>query len=124
MNSAKSPFHPGEQKIQQQLGVREQMERFGNRVIRDHMPEPHREFYQQLPFIFVGHADAQGWPWASILFDEPGFITSSDNKTLTINAQPVVGDPLAESLTPDTRLGLLGIELPTRRRNRLAAHIF
>jgi ferredoxin-NADP reductase/predicted pyridoxine 5'-phosphate oxidase superfamily flavin-nucleotide-binding protein len=99
------------------------MERFGSRVIRDHMPEQHRDFYQQLPFIFVGHADAQGWPWASILFNKPGFIHSPDNKTLTINAKPVVGDPLADSLVPNTCLGLLGIELPTRRRNRLAAHI-
>jgi ferredoxin-NADP reductase/predicted pyridoxine 5'-phosphate oxidase superfamily flavin-nucleotide-binding protein len=121
--STSSPFHRGEQAIQQRLGVREQMERFGSRVIRDHMPQQHRDFYQQLPFIFVGHADAQGWPWASILFNEPGFIHSPDNKTLTLNTQPVIGDPLADTLMPGTRLGLLGIELPTRRRNRLAAHI-
>ena len=118
-----SPFHRGEQAIQQQLGVREQMERFGSRVIRDHMPEQHRDFYQQLTFIFVGHADAQGWPWASILFNQPGFIDSPDNKTLTLNTQPVEGDPLADTLIAGTRLGLLGIDLPSRRRNRLAAHI-
>lgn len=52
-----SPFHRGEQAIQEKLGVREQMERFGSRVIRDHMPQQHRDFYQQLPFIFVGHGD-------------------------------------------------------------------
>ena len=52
-----SPFHRGEQEIQTRLGVREKMERFGGRVIRDHMPEQHRQFYQQLPFIMVGHAD-------------------------------------------------------------------
>jgi ferredoxin-NADP reductase/predicted pyridoxine 5'-phosphate oxidase superfamily flavin-nucleotide-binding protein len=121
--SNSSPFHRGEHAVQQRLGVREQMERFGSRVIRDHMPQQHREFYQQLPFIFVGHADAQGWPWASILFNDVGFISSPDNKTLTLNAQPVLGDPLADSLVPNTRLGLLGIELLTRRRNRLAAHI-
>ncbi|MEH6559346.1 MAG: pyridoxamine 5'-phosphate oxidase family protein [Oceanicoccus sp.] len=118
-----SPFHRGERAIQQQLGVREKMERFGSRVIRDYMPDQHRDFYQQLPFIFVGHADAQGWPWASILFNEPGFIHSPDDKTLTINAQPIMGDPLAEALIPGNRLGLLGIELSTRRRNRLAAHV-
>ncbi len=99
------------------------MERFGSRVIRDYMPEQHREFYQQLPFVLVGHADKTGWPWASILFNEPGFISSSNEKTLHINAIPVSGDPLADALQAGTRLGLLGIELPTRRRNRLAAHI-
>jgi ferredoxin-NADP reductase/predicted pyridoxine 5'-phosphate oxidase superfamily flavin-nucleotide-binding protein len=118
-----SPFHRGEQAVQQQLGVREQMERFGRRVIRDHMPQQHQDFYQQLPFVFVGHADAQGWPWASILFNEPGFMRTPDTKTLVLKAQPVAGDPLADTLIPGTHLGLLGIELPTRRRNRLAAHI-
>ena len=118
-----SPFHKGEQAIQSRLGVRERMERFGSRVIRDFMPEQHREFYKQLPFIFVGHADNEGWPWASILFNQPGFIHSDKPETLTLNTQPVEGDPLAESLQKDIRLGLLGIELPTRRRNRLAAHV-
>ncbi len=118
-----SPFHRGEQKVQQQMGVRDQMERFGRRVIRDHMPDQHRQFYGQLPFIFVGHTDNNGWPWASILFDQPGFITSDNSKILDIHALPVTGDPLADALQADTRLGLLGIELPTRRRNRLAAHI-
>ncbi|MEH6517172.1 MAG: pyridoxamine 5'-phosphate oxidase family protein [Halioglobus sp.] len=118
-----SPFHRGEQQVQQQQGVREQMERFGSRVIRDHMPAQHREFYQQLPFIFVGHADKEGWPWASILFNEPGFVSSKDNKTLDIHCAPVAGDPLADSLQKGTSLGLLGIDLPSRRRNRLAAHI-
>jgi ferredoxin-NADP reductase/predicted pyridoxine 5'-phosphate oxidase superfamily flavin-nucleotide-binding protein len=118
-----SPFHRGEQAAQQRLGVREQMERFGSRVIRDHMPDQHREFYRQLPFVLVGHADEAGWPWASILFNQPGFITSNDAKTLDIDALPVTGDPLADALQVGTRLGLLGIDLPTRRRNRLATHI-
>jgi ferredoxin-NADP reductase/predicted pyridoxine 5'-phosphate oxidase superfamily flavin-nucleotide-binding protein len=118
-----SPFHRGEQHVQQRQGVRQQMERFGQQVIRRHMPEQHRQFYGQLPFVFVGHSDASGRPWASILFNKPGFIQSSDAKHLTIHAAPVAGDPLGDALKADTRLGLLGIELPTRRRNRLSAHI-
>ncbi|MBV1921431.1 MAG: pyridoxamine 5'-phosphate oxidase family protein [Pseudomonadales bacterium] len=118
-----SPFHRGEQAVQSRLGVREKMERFGSRVIRDHMPEQHRDFYQQLPFVFVGHGDKTGWPWASILFNKPGFITSSNNQTLHINATPIAGDPLTHALEEKTRLGLLGIELTSRRRNRIAAHI-
>jgi len=118
-----SPFHRGEQAIQEKLGVREQMERFGNRVIRDHMPQQHREFYQQLPFIFVGHGDKYGWPWASILFNKPGFIQSPNDQSLQLNTEPVVGDPLLKAMDGNTKLGLLGIELETRRRNRLAAHI-
>jgi len=122
-DTSPSPFHAGERGIQTRMGVRERMERFGRKVIRDFMPEQHREFYNQLPFIFVGHADNEGWPWASILFNSPGFMHSEDERSLSINALPVEGDPLCHALNPDTRLGLLGIELPTRRRNRLAAHI-
>ncbi|OUS01124.1 FAD-binding oxidoreductase [Gammaproteobacteria bacterium 42_54_T18] len=118
-----SPFHRGEQAAQTRLGVRDKMERFGSRVIRDHMPEQHRDFYQQLPFIFIGHSDKTGWPWASFLFNNPGFITSSNNKTLNINASPIKGDPLNNALEEKARLGLLGIELTSRRRNRMAAHI-
>lgn len=118
-----SPFHRGEQAIQSRLGVRDKMEQFGRRVIRDHMPDQHRAFYQQLPFILVGHADDKGWPWASILFGEPGFMVSEDAKTLNIQTTPVKGDPLADSLKPEVKLGLLGIELTTRRRNRLAAQV-
>ena len=118
-----SPFHQGEQKIQQRLGVRDKMERFGRQVIRDFMPDQHQQFYARLPFVFVAHADQQGWPWASILFNQPGFIKAVDNKHLQINTSPVVGDPLNDAMAQDDKWGLLGIELETRRRNRLAAHI-
>ena len=37
-----SPFHAGEKEIQDRLGVREQMERFGRKVIRDHLPDQQR----------------------------------------------------------------------------------
>ncbi|NOX42904.1 MAG: hypothetical protein GXP19_04105 [Gammaproteobacteria bacterium] len=46
-----SPFHKGEQAIQSRLDVREKMERFGKAVIRDVMPNQHRAFYSQLPFL-------------------------------------------------------------------------
>lgn len=118
-----SPFHQGEQKIQERLGVREKTERFGRRVIRDYMPDQHREFFQYLPYVFVGHVDQSGWPWASILFNRPGFIQSSDDKTLSIAAKPIEGDPLSDNLYAGSRLGLLGIELASRRRNRLAVHV-
>jgi len=118
-----SPFHKGEQAIQQRLGVRDKMERFGQQVIRDFMPAQHQEFYNQLPFVFVGHADSDGWPWASILYNPPGFMQARDEFHLQFNAQPVAGDPLSKAIKHGVRLGILGIELPTRRRNRLSGFI-
>ena len=59
----------------------------------------------------------------NVILTPPGFISSLDNKRLNINATPVVGDPLSKALTKGNRLGLLGIELETRRRNRLSGQI-
>ncbi|MFT5209206.1 MAG: ferredoxin-NADP reductase [Flavobacterium sp.] len=118
-----SPFHSGEQEAQTRLGVRDKMERFGRQVIRDYMPQQHIEFYQNLPFIFAGHSDKNGWPWASILIGLPGFIKSEHSKSLELHTRPIPGDPLIDSLQEGSALGLLGIELETRRRNRLATHV-
>jgi len=122
-----SHFHAGEQAIQSRLGVRESMERFSKQVINDFMPEQHRAFYQKLPFILLGHADTNGWPWATMLCNETGFISSTNNKTLRIQSKPVEGEPFSTLLkqqdNEDTRIGLLGIDLSSRRRNRMAGHI-
>jgi len=117
------PWHEGERAIQARLGMLERMDRIGRRNIRGVMPDQHRAFFAQLPFLIVGSVDRQGWPWASILAAPPGFARSPDERTLHIAAQPVAGDPLAESLLPGAPLGILGIELPTRRRNRMNGHI-
>lgn len=113
-----SPFHRGEQQVQEKLGVRARMERFGRKVIRDFLPEQHRQFYAQLPFITVGHVDEQGRPWASIVAGKPGFIQSPDKRSLLLGTRPVPGDPLAKAAL-NSRLGLLGLEPLHRRRNRL-----
>jgi hypothetical protein len=38
---AASPFHPGEQAIQEKLGGRDRMETVGRRMIRDFLPAQH-----------------------------------------------------------------------------------
>lgn len=122
-NFEQSPFHKGEQYIQTRLGVRERMEQFGRQVIRSYLPDQHRDFYQQLPYVLVGHADDQGQPWASLLFNAKQLMISPHPEALQIYSRPVVGDPLEKSWKAGTALGLLGIELETKRRNRIAAHI-
>ncbi|WP_375738390.1 pyridoxamine 5'-phosphate oxidase family protein [Pseudomonas boanensis] len=114
-----SPFHPGEHSMQARSGVREKVEDFGSRVIRDHMPEQHREFFGLLPWLLVGSVDESGQPHASVLWGAPGFVRSPEATLLRINARPEADDPLDGNLQPDSRLGLLGLELPTRRRNRM-----
>jgi ferredoxin-NADP reductase/predicted pyridoxine 5'-phosphate oxidase superfamily flavin-nucleotide-binding protein len=121
--SEKSPFHQGEKIMQQRVGKAEAMETIGRKVIRSYLPEQHREFFAKLPFVVVGSVDEAGRPWASILPGLPGFMNSVTPTSLDINATPVNGDPLSSSLKLGQPLGLLGIEIPTRRRNRLNARI-
>lgn len=116
---AESPFHIGEQEIQRKLGAREQMESFGRRVIRDFLPQQHQQFYAQLSYLLVGSVDASANPWASILIGTPGFISALGDRALHISAQPLFGDPLGQTLAVGIDVGFLGIELHTRRRNRV-----
>lgn len=119
-----SPFHPGEQEIQTRTGKRDKIESFGQRAIRPYMPEQHRDFYQQLPFLIAGSVDKQGWPWASVLSGPPGFVTSPNATTLTVNTSAFSGDPIAPQLENDgSSLGLLGIDPYSRRRNRVNGRV-
>ncbi|MGI9263564.1 MAG: pyridoxamine 5'-phosphate oxidase family protein [Gammaproteobacteria bacterium] len=122
-STPQSPFHKGEQEIQSRLGVRDQIEDIGQRFIRDHMPDQHREFYAQLPMVLVGSVDEAGQPSASVLTGPPGFIRSPDENVLNIRAIAPQGDPLNDNLSHGAPVGLLGIEYQTRRRNRLAGHV-
>ncbi|NEQ53771.1 MAG: flavin-nucleotide-binding protein [Leptolyngbya sp. SIO3F4] len=114
-----SPFHEGELAIQARMGAQERMDKLGRRMIREFMPEQHRQFFAQLPYVIVGTVDAAKRPWASILVGQPGFLSSSDERTLHISAHHLMGDPLANTLTDGIDIGFLGIELHTRRRNRV-----
>ncbi|MBD2465231.1 pyridoxamine 5'-phosphate oxidase family protein [Oscillatoria sp. FACHB-1407] len=116
---SESPFHAGELAIQTRLGALERMDKQGRRVIREFLPEQHRQFYAQLPYVIVGTVDQAGHPWASILVGEPGFMSSPDDRTLQVKAKPLFGDPLTTILTEGIDIGFLGIELHTRRRNRM-----
>ena len=114
-----SPFHAGEVAMQRAAGSEARMREIGPLVIRDHMPDQHREFFEQLPMLVVGSVDAQQRPWASMLAGLPGFIQTPDAQHLRVDALPAGDDPLNLQLCLGTTLGLLGIESQTRRRNRM-----
>ena len=112
-------WHAGEKAIQKKVGVAERMEELGKRVVRGYMPDQHREFFGQLPFIVVGSVDPDGAPWASMLAGQPGFIFSPEPTVLDIDVQPDPSDPASIGIVDGEPVGLLGIELHTRRRNRM-----
>jgi len=114
-----SPFHAGEQALQRRVGLHDRLAQFGRKAIRDFMSDQHRMLFEELPFVVVGALDGRRRPWASVLVGTPGFMSSPDARTLRIAARPAYADPIAARLVAGAPVGLLGIQLETRRRNRM-----
>lgn len=115
---AAGPFHAGERALQDVTGVLARMQALGSRMIRDRMPDQHRELFEKLPTVFAGVLDSDGQPWATVLHGSPGFVQTPDERTLRIGAYPRAEDPLSAGIRGGAAVGLLGIEPHTRRRNR------
>jgi predicted pyridoxine 5'-phosphate oxidase superfamily flavin-nucleotide-binding protein len=120
---ATSPYHAGEMEIQRRVGWRDRAEKTGRRVIRDFMTDQHRQFFAMLPYVFIGSLDAKRRPWASVLAAAPGFVSSSDPRRLEVRARPHPTDPAWSNLHVGCPIGLVGIEMHTRRRNRLTGRV-
>lgn len=117
--AAESPFHAGELAAQERAGVRQRMDVDARRGIRDYMPEQHRKFYAEQPFMVLSGLDESGQPWASLRVGAPGFVSTPDEHTLRIAGRGLAGDPLAASWKVGALVGGLGIQPATRRRNRV-----
>jgi predicted pyridoxine 5'-phosphate oxidase superfamily flavin-nucleotide-binding protein len=112
------PFNADEQAAQTLAGYR-----MGRAPVRPFLPEQHREFFGLLRYLFTATPDAQGWPMATVLTGSPGFVASPDPTTLHIDALPREDDPAAPGFGAGADIGLLGIDLSTRRRNRANGRI-
>ena len=108
-----SPFHEGELEAQALAG-----ESSRGAGIRSFMPDQHRDFFALLPYLFAAGRDAQGRPIATVLTGPEGFVTSPTPNALAIAALPASGDPADATLSVGAPVGLLGLDLRTRRRNR------
>ena len=116
--AASSPFHADELEAQARAG---QSARGAG--IRNFMPDQHRSFFDLLPYLFVAAADAEGWPLATMLTGQPGFVQAPDPVTLRIDQVLEPEDPATATLARGERIGILGLDLTTRRRNRANGRI-
>jgi hypothetical protein len=117
-----NPFHEGERAAQARAGVGDMAERVGS-FIRDHLPEQHRAFHRSLPFLVVSGADAAGKVWVTLVEGANGFATSPDPRRINLRTSLASEDPLAASFASGADIGVLGIDLATRRRNRFSGHV-
>ena len=118
-----SPFHPGERLVQTLSGVREEAEQRGQRMLSADINTRQQEFFEQLPFVVAADTDRFGQPWAGLISTLPGFFRFEENNH-KLNLDWSFGNNLtAVQSQSGSSLGLLGIELHTRRRNRLNATV-
>lgn len=115
-------YHPGEIKVQKRAGV-EDLARRTATVIKPDIPQLAKEFVQEQPMVVVASVGGDGKVWASLLTGEPGFMQAEDERTLRVEAGPTRGDPLAENLHDGATVGLLTIDLETRRRMKAKGKI-
>lgn len=110
------PFHAGEREAQRRAGVS-----LDGAPIRDFMPDQHRAFFSLLPFLPAASVGEDGFPAATVLTGRPGFISSPDPRTLVVQSPPPSDGTCA--LVEGAPVGVLGIDLATRRRNRANGRI-
>lgn len=116
---ADSPWHEGELAIQRSLGVVERMDATGRSFVRTFMPEQHQQFFPMLPFAVFGAIDTNGDPWATIRAGAVGFMQAHDAWNLDVRLPREPDDPADAGMDDAHSIGMLGIQLETRRRNRL-----
>jgi predicted pyridoxine 5'-phosphate oxidase superfamily flavin-nucleotide-binding protein len=113
-----SVFHPGELAVQERVGVRAGAAKIGSGIDALIEPAP-AHFLAQRYTLYVGSLDADGRPWASQLTGPPGFVVADGPSIVRIDAAPAPGDPLLANLAVNPAIGLLAIDLVTRRRFRV-----
>jgi predicted pyridoxine 5'-phosphate oxidase superfamily flavin-nucleotide-binding protein len=96
-------------------------------MITDRVMPGMRSFLLTQRMVVVASRDAQERPWASIVFGRPGFISSyEDGQSATIDRSMAFVsdiDVLWNNLKPGAPLGMLAIDLSTRRRLRINGRV-
>lgn len=113
-----SVYHAGELAVQRIAGVEHVAEQNG-KTVRETIPKGAIPFLLNQTVVVVGSLDKNGRAWTSLITGAPGFAEAIDERTIRISERPVLHDPLVQNLQENENVGLLFIELKTRRRMRV-----
>jgi len=115
-------FHEGELQAQRNANESDMAARNAANVA-EHIIRPALPFVRQQKMAYVGSVGPDNRVWASVLMGEAGFLQPSDDAAeLSIDLRKVAlqtNDPLWENLQHDGRVGLLLLEMHTRKRLKI-----
>ena len=120
-----NPYHEGELLVQERLGERTEGRRNG-RAIADSILKGALKYVEQQSLAVAGTVDDEENIWASVLVGEPGFLRAPDVSSIEVDLTRIESnpeDPLWTNIRYDSRVGLLVIDLGTRRRLRINGRI-
>jgi len=119
------PFHEGELEVQERLGLREEAKR-NSGIIADSIIKGFLKFIEQQSMAVLGSFDRDGNVWASVLSGETGFMEAKNERSIEFDLSKTAnneGDPFGKNIIGNPRVGMLIIELTTRRRLRINGNI-
>ncbi len=123
MVDASGPFHDGELALQRATGQRA-VGAGNGRIIVDHVIPQAVGFIARQELAVVATVDGDGQPWCSALLGPPGSFTAPELTRLVVErAAGRPDDPLWANLRHDPRVGLLFIEVVSRRRYRVNGRV-
>ncbi|KAG1657512.1 hypothetical protein FOA52_003749 [Chlamydomonas sp. UWO 241] len=120
-----SSWHEGERALQQTVpGGREVADGIA-KFLRTAMTEQHRDFFDSQHLIYFSREKPTGGMQAAVLSGAPGFASSPEPHVLllALDRMDVHSHAIAGSLSVGDRIGMLGLQLHDRRRNRLNGHV-
>lgn len=114
-------FHEGEIALQERSGERPAAIRTGA-GISDTVAPAARSFLAAQRLLVAATFDAGGRAWASLLFGSPGLASTADGRRVALDRSRIArarSEPAWSSLRAGAQLGLLAIDLESRRRLRV-----
>ena len=120
-----NPYHDGELFVQQRVGEVEEGRRNG-RIISDSILRGALKYVEQQPLAVFGSIDHDDNLWASVFIGNPGFMRASDERTVEVDLTQTARnhqDPFWANIEHNSQVGMLVIDLGTRRRLRINGRI-
>lgn len=119
MTTQTSPFHAGELALQSATGVSGEAARIG-RAIATQIGANATRFIQRQQVAIIATLDASSHVVCSAVVGEPGAFEVVDPTTLTVDSRTgIAGDALADRTADGAPIGVLFLEVATRRRYRI-----